>query len=437
MQKRFRNLLVALLALVVFSYGQEIPKIQGFDAGFVTYGPMAAGFRSFEVRVDFDPWHFVAKGQVNAGPVTEDLDIMPEAVGVGLFHYDGDFKDAKGNAQKAGMVDIVFVVDDERAKVKDLIFELLPPANSNEAKSALAAAQQKYQAYMVKDLGSRIGAEEPLLTTALSDPWNKKAKATEQKAMQAKIEKAKQDSVAKEQAALVAKEQAKRDSIALVQARTKAKQDSIAQAKLDAQTAKEAKALAAKEAAEAKKKKKVAPVVEEKPEPVVAADEKPAPKKKKKKKTVVEDEEEQVEAAVADEDEESVPVKKKKKKKKKKTVAEESEAGIGESSAPADEEGVPGAKEKRKKIGIGFAVAGGVAAIYGLYQQSVVNEKLGKLKDLEALGITADNLTKQPSFDNKSYHDIEAEKKGAETQRTLGIVLGAFCIAGSVVLLKF
>lgn len=436
MQVRFLSLIAVFLGLVVSSFSQEVPKVQGFDAGFVTYGPMAAGYRSFEMRVDFDPWHFVAKGQVNAGPVTEDLDIMPDVVGVGLFHYDGDFKDAKGNAQKAGMADIVFVVDDERAKVKDLVFELLPPANSNEAKSALAAAQQKYQAYMVKDIGTRIGAEEPLLTSALADPWNKKAKAAEQKALQAKLEKAKQDSLAKAQAAVAAKEQAKRDSIALVQARTKAKQDSIAQAKLDAQAAKDAKALAAKEAAEAKKKKKVAPVEEAKPEPVAVADETPAPKKKKKKKAMEEEEEAEVVVPDEDSDEESVPVKKKKKKKKKKTVAEESEASIGE-SAPADEEGVPGAKEKRKKIGIGLAVAGGVATIYGLYQQSVVNEKLSKLKELEALGINATNPTKWPTYENKSYHDIEAEKKGAETQRTLGIVLGAFCIAGSVVLLKF
>ena len=420
---RFFHLCALLFALVISVSAQETNKLkfQGFNGGFITFSPMDKGFRSFEFKADYDPFHLVIRGKANAGPQTANLDILTEDIGVVVSYFDVGYKDPKGNPQIVAINELLLFVSDEPGKVKDVVVELLPPGNNPAAKTALAGVPNLVKAYQVAvPSPGREAEEDGAITVSLADPWDKEIKEEQIKSAQIAVEKA------------------KRDSVAAIQAKQKATQDSI-----QALAALRAKALQAKQDSV----KNIAAAREKaKQDSIAAATEKPA-KKKKKKKVDLDSEEGDTSAdpgevapapakapVLAKASDDGTPLKKKKKKKKKKIVENEDSSdgseAVAESSddrVPSDKEGFSGKTEQRRKIGMGLAIAGGVAVIYGLYEHSQFNSRLNQLKDMELKGTTAE----------QRYTDLGNEKKGFESRRTAALLLGGLCIAGSVVMFRF
>lgn len=103
----------------------------------------------------------------------------------------------------------------------------------------------------------------------------------------------------------------------------------------------------------------------------------------------------------------------------------------------------------------GLAGAGLISVVYGVLQHQQFNDRLNKMQAIEndpryaaysspnpvslpGTGqIVPGDQVKFQSLGNKSYHDLSKEKEGAETNRNIGLVLGALCIGGSVVLFTF
>jgi hypothetical protein len=66
----------------------KIPKFQGFDGSFITFGSVEGKSRGFSMRIEFAPWFFEVEGSVDAGVNTEDLDILGEDLLAVLAYYD-------------------------------------------------------------------------------------------------------------------------------------------------------------------------------------------------------------------------------------------------------------------------------------------------------------------------------------------------------------
>jgi len=429
MKNRMSQWLVffALWAVSAFAQADAVPKFQGFDGGFIKFGAINAGYRDFEIRVDYTPWHFVAKGVINAGPQTSDLDIVTETIGIAIGYYPESFPDANGVAQNSSIVDVQVFVDDEPTRIKNLQIELLSPADGAPAKTALAAALTKFKAYAAAvPPADRADKESSAITTALADPMNKASKDAEIKAVAAKAQRAKQDSIAAAQAVQARAIKAQKDSATAAQAAQnralRAQQDSIAAAN----------------APKPKKKKAVVETVDE----TVATDATGT------SQVATQDDRTQVSDAsgTSSSDDSGAPIKKKKKKKKKKVVVDEEEDATDDSGlrtsqtieTPDDDQGHTGSGSNRRKLGIGLAITGGVGVLYGIYEHSVVSDRSSKMTTIETTApawVANPNVVYAPY--QKSYTDLSNEKSGAETQRAIGLVLGAFCIAGSVVLLRF
>jgi len=405
--KSFFFVLVTFLA--TFAQDGAKPKYQGFDAGFVKFGGMQAGYREFELRVDYDPFHFVAKGLVYAGPQTTDLDILGDKLTAAVSYFDAGFKDAKGNRQVVSLADVAFLVDDERAKVKDVSFDLLPPLNTAQGKAGLKASADYFASYSAAySADARSAEEEKTLTHAFADPMNKANREHEIKAKSDALAKAHQDSIAQAQAVQAAKA-----------ASIKAKQDSAAAATAAAQAPKP-------------KKKKVV-VVEEEPAPVVA----PAPVDNTATEVapVSEEQSAAVAAPAPDDDQPVAPVKKKKKKK----IHSDGSAAVNADGSPSDSQGFMGSGGNRQKLGIGMAILGGIFAVYGIIEQNTVNDRLKKIQAIEGVPNFLPTYQSMllPQYGNKSYNDLSNEKKGAETNRNVALVLAALSIGGSIVMFRF
>lgn len=110
---------------------------------------------------------------------------------------------------------------------------------------------------------------------------------------------------------------------------------------------------------------------------------------------------------------------------------------------------------KFRYIGAGVAGAGLISVIYGVLQHQEFNDRLDKMQAIEkdpryaaysrpdvvvvpTTGVPMPgNQVKFVSLGNKSYKDLENEKKGAETRRNIALVFGTLCIGGSIVLFTF
>lgn len=389
-----RRTLQMLFLFMVATLSAADLKFQGFAADYAKFGGMGGGYREFEIRVEHAPYHFIAKGKVSAGPQTSDLDILTDEIGIAVSYFD------EGTPQVTAYNEVMFFVQDEPTKVKDVTFELLSPANSKQGLASLANVPALVTAYKAgTPAAKRLSSEESLVTAALADPWSKAQKDDEIKVKAATVQKARQDSVnaaAAKQAKMASAEKARQDSI------TAAKQARIAAPRQKTSDLTAAPA----------------------PAPVAA----PAPVQQQ----------------------ESTPVRK--SGKISNMTANEEQADASEvkepntNGAPSDKTGFMGNKGNRTKVGIGLAVVGSILIVYGMLQQSTVADRKAKM-DVVA-GVQNGVFTQEPNsntplnqfgFSNisQSYNDLQNEKQGAETARNLALVLGALSIGGSVVMFRF
>lgn len=161
------------LAVGAFAQGAAGLQFQGLDGSFLKFGGLAGGYRSFELRVDYDPYHFVATGKISAGPQTEDLDILKEEIGAAFSYFPDAFVDVNGIKQYPAIANLVVFVQDEPTKIKDFKVELLSPLNDSKGLALLADVPnllKTYQASMDND--SRLKKEDSDITTAIADPWS-------------------------------------------------------------------------------------------------------------------------------------------------------------------------------------------------------------------------------------------------------------------------
>lgn len=137
------------------------------------------------------------------------------------------------------------------------------------------------------------------------------------------------------------------------------------------------------------------------------------------------------------------------------STASESEPGDyyeGTSSYAKNKEGF---WNKYTYAAAGLAGAGLISVVYGVLQHQLFNDRLKQMQAIQNDPRYAQYSTPNPVFHpvtgqivpgdqvkfqslgNKSFHDLSKEKEGAEMNRNIGLVLGALCIGGSVVLFTF
>lgn len=150
------------MALQVFAQGGDAIRYQGLDGSFIKFGKAAAGFRDFEIRVDYDPFHFVAKGKVNAGPQTEDLDLLTaDDISIAFAYSTASKVQMNGITQYPAVLDIAMLAQDEETRIKDLKIELLPPLTDDASLAALKSAPQH-----------KVAFANGSVTAAMADPWS-------------------------------------------------------------------------------------------------------------------------------------------------------------------------------------------------------------------------------------------------------------------------
>ncbi|HSQ41494.1 MAG TPA: hypothetical protein VLM37_04355 [Fibrobacteraceae bacterium] len=396
------RIIVFFLAFVGTLFAQNTPQLQfqGFDGGFLTFGKQEKGFRAFEFRSEFDPWHIIVRGKVNAGPQTSDLDIMPDDIGVILSYFDVGFKDPSGKPQMVAVHELMIFVEDEPADVKDINIEFLPPTAGHAATAKLAEAGALFKAYVASmPEEPRISREDAAITKALADPWNKDRRIRLQTATAQKVEQARQDSIAAAQKLARKAERARQDSIANANRVMAAATTRVAQTNTD-----ETQSSTALTRTSAYEDQTTTPVKKKK---------KHKKHKKKKKKRVVEDDE-----YSEDEDDGSV---------------RHIDTGIDEDDQRSGE-----------YTKYGWATAIGAVALlgYGVYQHIEFNDRLDKIQWVEANApgfVSTPDASLEPTGlgVTSSYNDLQSEKTGFEQRRNIALALGAICVAGSIILFRF
>lgn len=163
------------LTVGAFAQGSAGIQFQGLDGSFLKFGGLAGGYRTFELRVDYDPYHFVATGKISAGPQTEDLDILTEEIGVAFSYFPDASMDVNGVKQYPAIANMVVFVQDEPTKIKDFKVELLSPLNAAKGLALLADVPNLLKSYEASmDNDSRLKKEDSEITTAIADPWSAK-----------------------------------------------------------------------------------------------------------------------------------------------------------------------------------------------------------------------------------------------------------------------
>ncbi len=212
---------VWILVSAAFALAQVKPAFQAFGADYLKLGEASRGYHPFEVKVNFAPWAFVARGSVKAPQGDPDLlfnSMDNDQLYIMVAYSPSPVAGSDGLEYQAGIYDItLFYSDGEdefQASVKDLNIALLPPiAGDSWATGSLQEAQGKRGApgsvFKNKEFANAIfqASAQPL-----SKAQAKAAvKAAEERKKQAV--KARRDSIA---AAQKAAEKRRQDSIASV-----------------------------------------------------------------------------------------------------------------------------------------------------------------------------------------------------------------------------
>lgn len=163
------------MLLAVLAYAQPALKFKGFNGEYVDFGRRKGSGREFVMRVNQSPFHFEAKGVIDAGMLTNDLDIMLDDV-VAVLSYFEQGHTINGKAVETGLNDLLFYAEDESCKITELKITLLPPiSNDKKAKTLLAAVPN-----LLKEYEPNPTAESSAIIRASADPWSKSYMEAEQ-----------------------------------------------------------------------------------------------------------------------------------------------------------------------------------------------------------------------------------------------------------------
>jgi len=393
-------------------------KFQGFDGTFLKLGDYKVGFYDFELSVDYEPFHFVYKGRINAGPSTLDLPYLLEDVVAVVGYWDDPYtKAADGKPRQFSIENLRVYLDDEKLNVKEEKVELLPPWDKNSEAKALLKKSDDYRASYEKETteDERESYLEEALIIASADPWNVEFREM--------MLQARKDSIAKHKA----------DSLAAIQRAEQRRLDSLAA--LKAAKEKRARDLAAAKAAEENRKRELEEAkkrrAEEAKRQAALRKQQEESNKRVVRKRVVRKE--------AQETPEEAPKRRVVKRVVKKPVEEEPAPGkravrrVRKTEDPGwteneqlDREAK--GKKKYKNYAYGLFAVGGVSLIYSLMEMQKMNDAQNDYNNYLA-------VTNNPQDPN--VLEAEKNKVAAEGNRNLGLLLGAVCIGGGVVLYRF
>ena len=143
--KKLISIIVMACALLGYAQDTSIkPEFQAFSGALVKLKKAKNGYHKFMLEVVASPWAFRAEGEVAAPG--GDPDMLINAL------FDGDLyavlayvpsatSGADGKEYQVGLFDMMLYFEDEPTKIRNLKFNLLPPANDDWAMSAFNDAQ--------------------------------------------------------------------------------------------------------------------------------------------------------------------------------------------------------------------------------------------------------------------------------------------------------
>ena len=172
--KKLIAFLFLAFAVVCSAQSSIKPEFQAFSGGLLKLTPkVSKGFHKFQLLVDVAPWSFKAKGEVQAPG--GDADVLINALFDGdlyavLAYIPSTAAGTDGEEYQVGFFDMMLYFEEEPTRIRNLQFELLPPANDDWAQGILKDAQES---------GSLVGnvwggKYEKAITKASADPMDKK-----------------------------------------------------------------------------------------------------------------------------------------------------------------------------------------------------------------------------------------------------------------------
>lgn len=209
--KKLISIIVMACALLGYAQDSSIkPEFQAFSGALVKLKKAKNGYHKFMLDIVAAPWAFKAEGEVAAPG--GDPDMLINAL------FDGDLyavlayvpsatSGADGKEYQVGLFDMMLYFEDEPTKIRNLTFNLLPPANDDWAMSAFNDAQSS---------GSLLGKiwkgkYDREITKASANPLTKNAVRSMQKA----AEEAAAAEEAERQAKMAAKKPKKKKKAAV------------------------------------------------------------------------------------------------------------------------------------------------------------------------------------------------------------------------------
>lgn len=172
--KKLIAFLFLALAVVCSAQSSIKPEFQAFSGGLLKLTPkVTKGFHKFQLLVDVAPWSFKAKGEVQAPG--GDADVLINALFDGdlyavLAYIPSTTAGTDGEEYQVGFFDMMLYFEEEPTRIRNLEFELLPPANDEWAQGILKDSRES---------GSLVGnvwggKYEKAITKASADPMDKK-----------------------------------------------------------------------------------------------------------------------------------------------------------------------------------------------------------------------------------------------------------------------
>lgn len=168
-----KRIVLIVLCFLVSLFAQVEPEFQGFAGNLLKLKKAKSGYHDFSMRIDVPPWAFSVEGEVKSPGGDPDVlfnGIFDDELIVVLAYVPSPTQGKDGHEYQTGMFDLMIYLQDEKTFIKNLSFELLPPANDSWAKESFEMA--KSSAAMLGSIWS--SKYEKKIIVASATPLTKK-----------------------------------------------------------------------------------------------------------------------------------------------------------------------------------------------------------------------------------------------------------------------
>lgn len=180
-----KKLVVLVFCLISSLFAQVEPEFQGFAGNLLRLKKAEKGYHSFSMELNVPPWAFSVEGEVKSPGGDPDVlfnGIFDEELIVVMAYIPYPTQGKDGNEYQTGMFDLMIYLQDEKTQIRNLSFNLLPPANDSWAKESFEMA--KSSAQMLGPIWN--GKFEKKIIVASATPLTKKKIKALQKKMNKK-----------------------------------------------------------------------------------------------------------------------------------------------------------------------------------------------------------------------------------------------------------